>query len=138
MLNKHAITGATPATIFLGRQLRTSFRILSSTAYSKLPLRKEFQKGVIVHQSGKIITLDERNRLVRRHSDQIKVVPDTHNVSERIGQNERTENILSDQTTRKPPESIHQENSETEHNLVDHSPRHHVASPSPTPFVALS
>ena len=38
----------------------------------------------------------------------------------------------------RPPESIHQENSEIEHNVVDHSPRHNVVSPSPTPCVALS
>ena len=107
-------------------------------SYSKLPLRKEFQKGVIIHQSGKIITLDEGNRFVHRHSDQVKVLPNTQNVSEWFGQNEGTENILSDQTTQKPPESIHQRNSETEYNVVDHSPRHNVVNPSPTPCVAVS
>ena len=67
--------GASPAVLFLGRQLRTPTEILSGTAYSMLPLKKEFQKSHILHQNGKLITLDDGNHQVRRHFDLIKMIP---------------------------------------------------------------
>ena len=123
---RHAITGASPAVLFLRRQLRTSAEILSGTAYSKLPLKKELQKSHILHRAAKLITLDDGNHQVRRHLDQIKVIPDIPETSLRT-----TMDNLPGQDEQSIPENVPEEETEPEqeqeHNVVDNTPLRGIA-----------
>ena len=105
------------AILFLGLQLCTSSEILSGSTYSKLPLKKEFLKNYILHQTGRLITLDDGNHLVHRHLDQIKVVPDTPKTSLET-------TMMPEQKEQNSLENDPQEELEAEHNVVDNIPTH--------------
>ena len=70
----HKTTGVSPSTLMFGRSMRTSSAILQNTGFYKLPLKKEYEFGDLVHKQGKMLEMqNSAGEFVRRHEEQVKL-----------------------------------------------------------------